>query len=130
MAHIREKYGNEGPKNEFGTFLRGPRTVLWMVEEHGHNPNVCAHCGRAFVPFDKVAYKDAPPTTYDSTKIKYDSTDHMIVDWDTDKYPLGKSSREVHHKNGNPSDTRIENCEILCSMCHSQTKDYKGRNKY
>ena len=29
---------------------------------------------------------------------------------------------EAHHKNGDSSDNSIENCELLCSMCHDAEK--------
>ena len=43
---------------------------------------------------------------------------------------MGKPiSLELHHKNGNPRDNRIENLEILCPNCHSYTDTYGGKNQ-
>jgi hypothetical protein len=37
---------------------------------------------------------------------------------------------EMHHKNGNRWDNRLENIYMLCPNCHSQTDNYKGsKNK-
>lgn len=36
---------------------------------------------------------------------------------------------ELHHKNGNTHDHRLENLEILCPNCHSQTDNWKFKNK-
>jgi Trp operon repressor len=35
---------------------------------------------------------------------------------------------QLHHKNGDGSDNRLENIEFLCPNCHSQTDTYGGRN--
>lgn len=35
---------------------------------------------------------------------------------------------EIHHKNGDNHDNRIENLEILCPNCHALTDSYRGRN--
>lgn len=34
---------------------------------------------------------------------------------------------QLHHKNGNPKDDRLENLQILCPNCHSQTDSFCKR---
>lgn len=42
---------------------------------------------------------------------------------------LGKPiTIELHHRNGNRLDNRVENLEFLCPNCHSQTGTHRGRN--
>lgn len=36
---------------------------------------------------------------------------------------------ELHHINGDNTDNRIENLQILCPNCHAQTDNYRGRHK-
>lgn len=37
-------------------------------------------------------------------------------------------SLELHHVNGRGNDNRLENLQLLCPNCHSQTANYAGRN--
>lgn len=37
-------------------------------------------------------------------------------------------SIELHHINGNPTDNRLENLQILCPNCHSKTNNYRSKN--
>ena len=36
---------------------------------------------------------------------------------------------EIHHINGDSTDNRIENLQILCPNCHSQTDNFRSRNR-
>ena len=46
-----------------------------------------------------------------------------IMEWQ-DK-PL---SLHLHHQNGDRTDNSLENLQMLCPNCHSQTDSYSGRN--
>ena len=35
---------------------------------------------------------------------------------------------ELEHRNGSNTDNRIENLELLCPNCHSQTSTFRGKN--
>lgn len=35
---------------------------------------------------------------------------------------------QLDHVNGDPSDNRLENLRLLCPNCHTQTKNFTGRN--
>jgi 5-methylcytosine-specific restriction endonuclease McrA len=37
-------------------------------------------------------------------------------------------SLALHHVNGDGRDNRLENLQLLCPNCHSQTDNFAGRN--
>lgn len=37
---------------------------------------------------------------------------------------------QLHHRNGDGLDNRLENLALLCANCHSQTENWSGRNKH
>ena len=46
------------------------------------------------------------------------------TEWLGKKIPL-----EVHHINGDNTDNRIENIQMLCPNCHALTDNYRGKKK-
>jgi hypothetical protein len=40
----------------------------------------------------------------------------------------GPLAVQLHHRNGDGLDNRLENLEFLCPNCHSQTENWAGRN--
>ena len=45
-----------------------------------------------------------------------------LADWLGNPIPL-----EIHHVNGNNTDNRLENLQLLCPNCHALTNYYRGR---
>ena len=45
-----------------------------------------------------------------------------LTEWLGEEIPL-----ELHHKNGNHYDNRLENLQILCPNCHTFTENYCGK---
>lgn len=48
----------------------------------------------------------------------------QATDW------LGKElTIELHHIDGNPQNHSLDNLQMLCPNCHSQTDNFRGKNK-
>lgn len=45
------------------------------------------------------------------------------------KWNNKKISLELHHKDGDSNNHRLENLQILCPNCHSQTDNYRGKKQ-
>lgn len=52
-----------------------------------------------------------------------------ICGWAEKRECDGKIPIELHHINGDNSDNRIQNLQILCPNCHALTPTYSGKNK-
>lgn len=55
---------------------------------------------------------------------KYECAECQISNWQGKDLTL-----ELDHCNGNNRDHRLENIRLLCPNCHSQTPNWRGRNK-
>lgn len=44
------------------------------------------------------------------------------IKWNGREIPL-----ELHHINGNRTDNRLENLQVLCPNCHALTDNYRGK---
>jgi endogenous inhibitor of DNA gyrase (YacG/DUF329 family) len=53
----------------------------------------------------------------------------MMCDWSKRNPHTGKVPIELSHKDGNFTNNKIENLELICPNCHSLTDSYKGANK-
>lgn len=56
-------------------------------------------------------------------KYKCENAECGVVDWHSKEIKL-----QPHHINGKHDDNRLENLQILCSNCHSQTENYDRHN--
>ena len=56
-----------------------------------------------------------------ATGINYCEECHLS-EWRGRQIPL-----EIHHRNGNNTDNRLENLMLLCPNCHALTSNYRGR---
>lgn len=45
------------------------------------------------------------------------------------KNSITEQDLELHHINGDHYDNRLENLQILCTLCHSCTDNFRGRNE-
>lgn len=52
-----------------------------------------------------------------------------ICGWNKKNLITNKSTLEIHHKDGNYKNNKINNLQVLCPNCHSLTESHKNLNK-
>lgn len=83
------------------------------------------------IPLDKFLVPNGPEISSHKLKIKLIRDGIKIhrcescggVEWMGEAIPI-----ELHHVNGNRTDNRIENLQILCPNCHSLTPNNSGKS--
>ena len=86
---------------------------------------------RPEIPLNEILVENSTYTNNTSLKnklikhglIKYSCKECGIKEWNKNKIVL-----ELNHINGINTDNRITNLELLCPNCHSQTKNFRGKN--
>lgn len=48
----------------------------------------------------------------------------LLKEWNNKLIPL-----EIHHKDGDHLNNKLDNLQLLCPNCHSFTDNYRGRNR-
>lgn len=91
--------------------------------------------GLGFKPFEQKPLSEilVKDSTYQSHKLKQRLIKERIKPPLCERCGLNKwlgqtIPLELHHINGDNKDNRLENLQLLCSNCHAQTDNYRGRN--
>jgi Zn finger protein HypA/HybF involved in hydrogenase expression len=92
--------------------------------------------GMKFKPFKKYTLEEILQKNFDYQPLKLKKRlieegikEHKCeccqrTEWNDKPIPL-----ELHHINGDRTDNRLENLQILCPNCHAQTEHYRGKNQ-
>mgnify|MGYP003300897030 CR=1 FL=1 len=128
------RYFNIIPKG--GNFTNIKREISYYGLDISHFTKHSWNKGLHYIsqsnkPLDDILVENS---NYNSSKLKLRLIKNEIKEykcercgrneWEGEKIPL-----ELHHINGNHTDNRIGNLQILCPNCHALTKNYRGANQ-
>jgi Zn finger protein HypA/HybF involved in hydrogenase expression len=68
--------------------------------------------------------KKISSSTVKARLINNDLRDYKCERCGIDEWLGGRIVIELHHRNGDSTDNRLENLQLLCPNCHSQTHNY------
>ena len=83
------------------------------------------------IPIEEILVEDS---NYQSSKLKKRLIEAGLKEdicekcGNTGEWQGKPLTLQVHHINGNHRDNRIENLQILCPNCHTQTENYGSKN--
>lgn len=133
---IAESLRKLGIKDQGGNYRIIKNAILKYNIDTSHFHGQGWNIGLKFIPNPKqdignILVKNSP---YQSYKLKkrlleegikeYECEGCGNTEWKGQKIPL-----ELHHINGDNTDNRIENLQLLCPNCHALTENYRGRKK-
>ena len=124
MMYFKENHGYKNLKNHITAKKRCIKENIDFSHFVGKKPQGSART------LDEILVKDS---YYDSRTLKkrlikngtfeYKCRACKITDWNGKPITL-----QLEHINGDHYDNRIENLELLCPNCHSQTDTFTGKN--
>ena len=85
----------------------------------------------AYVAYNKLEDIFKENTNFKSSTLKYRLVKEGLKQWKCEKCGnegVWEGKGLVHHINGNHYDNRLENLQILCPNCHSQTDNFRTKN--
>jgi Zn finger protein HypA/HybF involved in hydrogenase expression len=110
--------------DEFGIDISHLKGKKWMKGKTLHIRNK--------KPLNEILIKDSK---FNSTRLKLRLLEEGVkehkcekcelTEWNGEPIPL-----ELHHINGNHYDNRIDNLQLLCPNCHTQTTTFGNKNRY
>lgn len=81
-------------------------------------------------PLNEVLVENSNYQSYKLAKrlLKEGLKEHKCEMCGRNKWLENSIPLELHHKNGNNTDNRLENLQLLCPNCHTLTDNYRGKN--
>lgn len=92
----------------------------WRHKEHPSFTKNAIPLNEYFVKGDKKK----PSANIKERLINNDLKEYKCERCGIDEWCGGRLVIELHHINGDPTDNRIDNLQLLCPNCHSQTHNY------